>query len=57
MGNKLTIFQITVCETVVINARGGIYFINHKTNGYLPEGVGLLNIKWHYEEPLLDIFI
>ena len=45
MGNKLTIFQITVCETVVTNARGGIYFINRKTKGYLPEGVGLLNMS------------
>ena len=24
---------------------GGIYFINHKTNDYFPEGAGLLNLS------------
>ena len=65
LGNKLTVFQITVSETVVTkiftfkknarrftflfefldNGRGGIYFINHKTKDYFPEGAGLLNLS------------
>ena len=65
LGNKLTVFQIVVCETVVtkiynfqklqegsifylsflIMLVGGIYFINHKTKDYFPEGAGLLNLS------------
>ena len=65
LGNKLTAFQITVCETVFtkiytfLKTRedplfylsflkmhvGGIYFINHKTKGYFPEGAGLLDVS------------
>ena len=63
LGNKLTLFQITVCKTVVtkiytfweegslfylsflIMHVGGIYFINHKTKDYFPEGAGLLNLS------------
>ena len=65
LGNKLTVFQITVSETTVtkiysfwkiqegspfylsflIIHLGGIYFINHKTKDYFPEGAGLLNLS------------
>ena len=65
LGKKLTVFQITVSETVVtkiytfqkiqegslfylsflIMHVGGIYFINHKTKDYFPEGAGLLNLS------------
>ena len=59
LGNKLTVFQITVCETVtkkiqegslfylsfLIMHLGVIYFINHKTKEYFPEGAGLLNLS------------
>ena len=65
LGNKLTVFQINVCETVVteictfwkmqegspfylsflIMHVDGIYFINHKTKDYFPEGAGLLNLS------------
>ena len=65
LGNRLTVFQITVCETVLakiyifkkiqegllfylsflIMHVGGIYFINHKTKDYFPEGAGLLNLS------------
>ena len=65
LGNKLIVFQITVCETVVTKIYtfkkiqgsqlfylsfltmhvGGIYFRNHKTKNYFPEGAGLLNLS------------
>ena len=65
LGYKLTVFKITVSETVVtkiytlwkipegsisylsflIMYVGGIYFINHKTNEYVPEGAVLLNLS------------
>ena len=64
-GNKLALFQIIACETVVtkiytfwkiqegslfylsflIMHVSGIYFINHKTKDYFPEGAGLLNLS------------
>ena len=51
LGNRLTVVQITVCETVIqegsffylsflIMHVGGTYFINHKTKGYFPESAG-----------------
>ena len=47
LGNKLTVFQTTACEflylSLLITQVGGIYFINHKTKNYFPEGAGLLN--------------
>ena len=58
LGNKLTLFQIIVCKTFVIKIYtfskilsflimqvGNIYFINHKTKDYFPEGAGLLNLS------------
>ena len=58
LGNKWTLFQIIVCETFVIKIYtfskilsflimqvGNIYFINHKTKDYFPEGAGLLNLS------------
>ena len=61
LGNKLTVFQITACETILTKIYiqegllfylnflmmhvGGTYFINQKTKDYLPEGAGLLNLS------------
>ena len=51
---KLSLLKFTIfknykkdqfCLSFLIMHVGGIYFINHKTKDYFPEGAGLLNLS------------